>query len=192
MILNGVSLKLKDLRIDKILSKNGYENYTIYYSPLKSWFVFFGIMIPILLPLAIFLFSTIIELFLSNKYLFTLFLSVYIILGYLISSYVNNSFVLTKNELIIVNPNFPFRKFIVLKLNQIKLAEICNDKSWVFTILFGVFGGNYVRISRFSDTKKFYCYNLDVDCFDENWTEKTFDDFFDDLNSKNVKVKMKI
>ena len=186
-MLTGVSFKFKDKRIDKYLKDNDYSNYVIYYSPIKSWFFGLSLIALTLLPVSIFI--------TSNILVFTL-VAFYFFIGYLITSYYNNSFVILENQLIIINRNFPFLRFKMYNFNDINEVEINEGKGVLIKLvsgLFMIFGSNYVVIkTHFNTNRKYYCVNLDVDCYDENWTEKNLDDFSNDLKNRHLKVNMKI
>ncbi|MEM7514093.1 MAG: hypothetical protein AAF388_24425 [Bacteroidota bacterium] len=54
------------------------------------------------------------------------------------------------------------------------------------------FGGNYLEVYSSSSIKKYYCANLDIDCFDENWTELTLDSLHGSLKEKGVAVEFNL
>lgn len=101
MVLTGISAKLKDKRIDRILKKHGYtlSNCEIFYSPITVWLF----LLPFFLLTII---STVSYFFFYLIYLFPLYFLLYFMLGYLVVGYLNNSFVITENKLLVINPNF--------------------------------------------------------------------------------------
>jgi hypothetical protein len=176
----GISARLKDRRVDRVLAKQGYEaeQCEIFYSPITAWITYLAILLTIPLPFAIDYFS-----FLYRN--FTYF-CLYLLVGYLMGAYLNNSIVLTKNELVIVNPNFPFRHSVIYKLEEISYLKIDQSK-WLWpAFVFAHGGGNYVEISTGDTTRRFYCTCLQLDAYDENLTEKTMDDLRFALRERNV------
>jgi hypothetical protein len=174
--LTGVSLKLDDKRVDKKLEKEGYEQSNIFYSPIKSWL--FGISLIALQSLV--LHGGIFYLL----YIFPFYTTFYLLCAYLIAAYMNNSFAIHGNKLLVVNRNFPFYKFKVYEFEDINTLRINNSLILRLPLLFvGIFGSNYVEIRTNEKTERFYCIGLDIDCYDENWTEKNLDDFHYALQS---------
>lgn len=104
-------------------------------------------------------------------------------------AYFNNTPVLVKNELIIINPYFPFQNFEVFQMNDIKLIKI-DKSSFLPAWFFLIFKSNDVEIYLENENKRFYCTSLQVDCYDENWTEKTMDDFKYSLLKRGVIIEL--
>lgn len=194
-MLSGVSFKFKDKRIDKFLTDNNYSNYQIYYSPIKSWVFGLSFILLTTLPFSIFFYFDILRLLTTNIFLCIALVS-FLSIGYLINSYYNNSFVVLEHQLLVINRNFPFFRFKTYDFKDLKEIEINKGKSIFMNLIswfFMIFGSNYVRIKTHKNVnKKFYCINLDVDCYDENWTEKSLDDFYNNLKNRNVRVDIKI
>ena len=107
-------------------------------------------------------------------------------LGYLVVAYLNNSFVITENKILVVNPNFPFRRFIRYDLGQIQKVKIDSSKRLWITMVFAHSGNNYIEITAAHKANKFYCSYLNVDAFDENFTENTMDDLYASLKQNNI------
>ncbi|WP_442264857.1 hypothetical protein ACSIGC_10930 [Tenacibaculum sp. ZS6-P6] len=120
----------------------------------------------------------------------------YLFLGYLLTAYYSNSFVILEDKIIIINRNFPFTRFEKYNFKDLRDIEINKGKSFPMNLISWLFldlGSNYIKLKlQNTITRKFYCSNLDVDCYDENWTEKNLDDFYNDLKGRNVRVNMKI
>ncbi len=176
-MLTGVSLNLKDKRVDKILQSKGIATPEVYYSPVKTLPVALMMMVLFLFP-AIFLFP-------FNKY--GLLLLPYLPFIYLVFAYHNTSFALHDEKLTMINPNFPFKRVETVDLSAIELITI--DKRFIhWHLLFLLFGRNYVMIKTKQGVKKYHCACLELDAFDENWTEKTMDDFHLRLKEKGLPV----
>ncbi len=182
MFITGFSLKLKTKKVDKILLEKGYtlEECEIYYSPITSWFVLIAMMLSFFIP---FVFTDL----LSYKYNFWMCILTYFIVGYFFIAYLNNIPVLVKNELIMINPYFPFRNFEVFQIEAIAMVKI-DESSFLPAWIFLVFKSNYLENYK----KRFYCSSLQVDSFDENWTEKTMDDFKYSLLQNGVMVEFEL
>jgi hypothetical protein len=106
---------------------------------------------------------------------------------YLVSAYSNNTFAITADELVIVNPNYPFRKHSVIPLAAISYLHIGEySPTWRKLLLF--LSNNYIDLTMGSDTSRYYCIGLEADAYDENLTEKTIEDFQNELEKRNVKV----
>lgn len=186
-------MKLEDKRIKKHLKQIPLDQYTVYHSPIKSWFLFIFLILIIISPFSIYfigsLFSTS-----FNIIIISLIIS-YFIISYVISAYYNNSFIVSNNYLLVINPNFPFKTIKKYNLSSINEVIIDNDKRTVNSIflwIFFIINRNQIKIKLGKKIETFYCVNLDVDCCGENWTEKNLDDFYNDLKSKNINVHMKI
>ena len=169
------ALSIKDKRVDKMLLARNVTGADIYYSPIAIWFL-------LLVILAGINYWLIFMLALSKYY--PLFL-IYLAIGYVVSAYLNNSFALTQDTLIVVNPNFPFRQFKAYSLADIKQITIDKTKHrWHY--FFVIFSRNFVRIQTSQTSEKYFCVGLELDAFDENWTDKTMDTFHCKLIEKGV------
>ena len=185
--MHGVSLKLVDKNVDKILLNSGYEKPEIFYSPITSLIAFWGMLISmILLPLTL----LIIDILFSKPSIFIAVL-LYMIIGYLVVSILNRSFAITDKELLVINSHFPFCGIESYKLEEISDIKISSSWALRLLIIFG-FGNNYIKVKTKNQEKKFYCLFLEVDCYDENWTEKTLDDLENALKLKRINVKLEI
>jgi len=111
-------------------------------------------------------------------------------ISYLIAAYRNNSFVLTPTELIVINPNFPFKKVSKFSLDEITRIKIDEKKSMIVR-LFAVLVDYYVAIEYKGISKCFFCIGLHPDAFDENFTEDTLDDLYYALKNKGVETQFK-
>jgi hypothetical protein len=180
----GVSAKLKDRRVNTVLKQNDYslEDCTIYYSPIVGWLYYAGIFVA-------FTYGMLLLLVYYAFVMFTMFFLIYFVICYLFCAFLNNSFVITSKELIVVNPNFPFRRFEKFDLNSIKKV-ILHDSglilfSWIFLL-----SSRYAIIHDEGKQRKFYCAYLERDAYDENITEKNLDDFEAHLKQLNIKTEM--
>ncbi|MFA9213164.1 MAG: hypothetical protein ACEQSR_04870, partial [Candidatus Methylacidiphilales bacterium] len=138
--------KLKDNRVDKMLTSKGIVGGDIYYSTISVWIISLSIII--LSGIGVF------YLFASTIYGYLLI--PYLIISYLLNAYKNNSFALFDDKLIIINPNIPFRKVTIINNSEINLITIDKTKSnW--SKLFLDFGENYLLIQTKNKLLKFYC-----------------------------------
>ena len=98
---------------------------------------------------------------------------------------------LTKNRLIVVNFNLPFKKVKAYNLSEISQIKIANTR-WIPWVLFpfGIVLGHYVQVNH----HKFYCAGLDVDGYHEEDqdTELTLDDLERALQNKGLMVHFKL
>ena len=174
-------MNIKDKRVDKMLATDNINNADIYYSPIIFW----------ILSLVVILcggVGVIAWLALHKYYLFFLF---YFSVSYFISSYLNNSFALTEKHLHVINPNIPFKKIKSYDLSNIKQITIGKTKrKWHYVL--GIFGSNYITIQTTNKSEKYFCIGLEIDAFDENWTEKTIDNFNYKLREKNIQTVFNI
>ena len=180
-MLIGVSFKLKDKRVDKMLASRQLENAEIFYSPISSW----------LLVLLLIFSSAAWFLFYIATWNYWYLIIPYFTISYLINAFLNNSFALYKDNLFIINPNFPFRRFQKIKrddVNQITIDKI--KRQWFLVFL--AIGGNYLSVDTTNRKFKFHCAGLDQDSFDENWTEKTIEDLRFKLDQNKFPTTYKI
>ncbi len=98
------------------------------------------------------------------------------VLFYWAFSWLCNSFALTNEKLYIIKVSFLSKRFTAIKYSDIEWAEFGRSR-----------GGNYVEIYSNQKSKRYYCFGLEVDSIDENFTEKCFDDLFAELKEKSVK-----
>ena len=180
-MLTRISLKLKDKRVDKILASKNYDYAEIFYSPISTWILFLALIMP---SVAFLFFNAFIW-----KYWY--FIVLYFIISYLINAYLNNSFAVYEDKLFVINPNFPFRRFEIIKREDTKLITINNVKRQFFFI-FMAFGGCYLSINVPNKKMKFHCAGLDLDSYDENWTEKTIDDLYYKLVQNKFQTEFNI
>lgn len=165
---------IKDKRVDKQLKKNGFDHFTLFYSPISFWVV---ILVGIILSGAGLFYSI-----LASEYI--ILIIPYLFISYLVNAYLNNSFALTGDKLIVINPNFPFRKFKSYNRQEIKKITIDKIRMPWF-LYFAAFGKNYVQIeTKENASVKYYCINLEEDAYDENWTDETLDTFNSTLKDK--------
>jgi hypothetical protein len=184
MFTTGFSLKLKDLRVDHMLKSKGYNlsHTTIYYSPIITHLLFIVLILTFSLPpLIIYIWSFII--------LYYNFVVIYLIVIYLLGAYLNNSIAITETDLIIINPNFPFKKIKVYPFQNIESLEVKSSKIWLLTFPFLSLGGNFIRIYHKKYQKRYFCISLQEDAYDENWTELTIEDLISNLQNRKMKVE---
>lgn len=188
--MNGISFELRDQFVDKLLLKKGYKEAEIFYSPIACWFVFLLFTITFSIPLFIYVIYIILtEIPFTESLIYVL---IYFLLGYLLIAIFNKSFAVTKNELLIINAQFPFCKIRSYQFEEIKEVRISSSPllsklGFIFAIK-----GNFLQIKTRFSKRRYYCFFLDVDCFDENWTEKTLDDLHHKLMEKKVLVKFEL
>ncbi len=181
-------LNLKDKRIDKMLSSNGFapENSNIFYSPLTYWVMVVGAIC----------FGAVILSFQYPDYTSMLWYGVlvYVSIGYLFVAYANNSFVLSNGKLIAINANAPFKQFISFNQEMVSKVEIGNSWLKYFIWLLGDFNCHYVAITSAGKRTKFLCVGLTTDdAYGQKWwTEQTLNDLNTCLNSNGVKTNYKI
>ena len=182
MILEAPVVKFTDKRVDKIIKKLGYKAVEVFYSPIIAALYYLALLLLTIFPMIFFIWD-----FFEYKYFW--YLSIFILVSYLLNAFLNNSIVLTNKEIIIVNPNFPFKKQTII--NMLDIDSVVLDKSkkirWS-SWFFGVLGGNYIEINTQSKKHLFFCIYLDVECYDEHLTGKTLDDLHFSLKKMNIPV----
>jgi hypothetical protein len=181
-MLIGVGFNLKDKRVDKMLRSKGIMDADIFYSPIKCWLVLL-----LLLGLQM---GIIVIMILNTVY--SLLLIPYFIISYFVNAYYNNSFALHEDKITIINPNFPFRQITTIDIQDIQCIVIDRDKrKWTPWFIL-IFRQNYLLIKTNNKKMKFYCSGLEIDCYDENWTEKTIDDLETELRQKGISTDFKL
>lgn len=181
-----------DKRVDAIIKKKGYEEAQIFYSPILVRLLIF-ILVGSMTDFMLYVFGLI---YLFDNFHFSFLIGVitiYLSSIYLIISYLNHSFALSENKLLVINPNFPFnlyREFYMTDIEKIVINENRIMSIFLFLITFG--SGNYVELELKNGLKKrFYCIYLDEDYSDESYTEITIEDLVDELRVKKIKVESK-
>ena len=56
---------------------------------------------------------------------------------------------------------------------------------WLLS-LFGIFGGNYLELIEEGKTRRYFCIGLETDAYDENFTEKTIEEFYQWLKRHGI------
>lgn len=170
-------MSLTDKRVDRMLLRRDMTVDAIYYSPITAWLV--------TLLLFLLYFGLAAYLIIAAGYYLPV--AIYLFLGYLVAAHMNTSFAVTDSELIAVNPDFPFSRFDVIPLSDIEHIIIDNTRRrWHYA--FFVFGDNYLLLKTKTTTLKYYCAGLELDAFDENWTDLTIDDLHYALTKRGVGV----
>ena len=164
-----------------MLSKNEYPNSTIFYTPISAWLFFLVMFLVLLLPILVEAIPIIWES--SWEYLL-----LYLCCAYLVAAYLHNSFAIAEGELLVINPNFPFRKVRSYPLSSVLSVQIAQSRWLSIVWLFGSLGKNFVEIRTFKGKFRYYCTSLDIDCYDENQTRLTLDDFHVALRQEEVSV----
>jgi hypothetical protein len=184
--MTEVSAKIKDRRIDKYLEKKGYNlaECEMFYSPITGFLFYLLILIAFTIPWCVF-FPLLI---LKYPYYFLIYFTV----QYLALAYLNNSYIITQQKLIVINPNFPFQKMKVYEFGEIENIKIDNSWLTLLTWIFLIFCSNYIEVHTTNKVHRFYSIFLNVDCCDENITEKTLDDFNDNLAKHNIATEFNL
>ena len=191
-MLIGGSMNLRDKRADRMLQSATNAHCEIFYSPIQGWVVFWGLLGMAFLGGGSVLFILLVQYI--GDYILPIILSIplYFFAGYLIAGKLNNSFAIAAEGVWIINPNWPWRKgeFIVWKsIEKIKIGE---NKKYFLARFFGMSELNYLEIKTGDRLTTFYCAGLGIDCFDENFTEKTLDDLKMTLEKKELKIEWTI
>ena len=71
---------------------------------------------------------------------------------------------------------------------MIKIDELTFIPAWIFLI----FKSNYIEVYFNNKKGRFYCSSLQLDSFDENWTEKTIDDLQYSLLKKGIMIEFRL
>lgn len=180
------SAKLKDKRVDKILEKSGQNmaECTVFYSPIVGFWAYFAIFIAVLIPFSLKIAGLILQ--------YPRYVVLYLIVQYLALAYLNNSFVLTPKNLLVINPNFPFQHCTTYALDQVEKVTIDRSGFRWFSWILLIFTSHFTAISSRGATRRFYCMLLERDAFDENITEKNLDDFQAALTQQGVVLDFKL
>ncbi len=169
--------KFKDRRVDKTIQLHGYvtAESELFYSPILLSFFFLPVFALLLFPITVALVSN-----------YPIYCAIYLIISYLQAAYLNNSFVISGKKLLVVNNNSPFRRCVAYDLKQVKIIKIDRSRFLRITWFFAQFGYNYVEVITENQVARYYCVGLEQDAYDENFTEKTMDDFHAALKQNNV------
>lgn len=179
-MLIGVSFNIRDKRVDRKLMAENIICADVYYSPIGSWI------------LVLFLFGIAIGAFLIPIFQYFYHLAVlYIIVSYLINARLSNSFVLQYDQVIVINPNVPFRQFNAIPKSSIRHIAI-KEREFNWQGLFLAIGKNYLEVDTKEGVYKFPCAGLEQDSYDENWTEKTIDELYYVLQQAGYSVSYEI
>jgi len=181
---------MRECIVEKILLKNGFPRSEIFHSPIWIWWMFWIVIFSMGLSFWFALLRYFISLFSFETVI--IYVIGYVVISYLIIKFLNRSFAITDGKILIVNSHPPFREFEYFNFNQIQKVKISSDWRLKILIIFGIFHTNYIQIETKFQKKRFYCLFLDVDCYDENFTEKTLDDLATSLKSKGVIVNLEI
>lgn len=173
--------ELSDKRVDRVLLRKGYTDANIFYSPIGAWLTLLtGIIGAALI-------STGFILMFWSPWL--LLLLPYLFIAYLLNAWHCCCFALVEGKCCIINPNWPFRKFEVIGLNDIESVSIDEQgKGW--KKFFTLFGTNYIEVKTAAGKQRFYCAYLQLDAFDENFTKQTIEDFQYALEHAGIPVQM--
>lgn len=183
----GMSMELRDKRVDKIAQNLHLDHPEIYFSPFQSWLTSLTLFFTyIQLPAFILIYQ-----FDILKFFFWFFIIAYFIVGYIVNSYMSHSILMDSNSLYIINPNFIFMSIVHYPLCEITHIKLGETKH-IWHHIFGVLGSNFIEIESHSIKRKFFCVWLEIDAYDENWTEKTMDDLYYNLQKKNIDVEVTI
>lgn len=183
--LTGVSLKLTDKRIIPVLQKNGYAIDAIYCSPIQSWLLLFSLLLSAMSPILISIFAVSLWAVLAG-------LLIYFVMVYLYNNRYYNSFAIQPDRsIVVVNLNWPLRRVKRIHAESVIQIRVASVKEKWWYIMLCHFRGNYIEITfNNKETERIYCSGLLLDAFDENWTERTFDDFYCHLIRLSYKVEV--
>lgn len=161
-----------------MLRDRGYPSADIFVSPIKTWGCVVG--------LAVLSLGQVLILFLQIPIVF-LALIPYLVVSYLLNAARNNSFAICHEKLLVVNSNFPFRRFTEIPFSEIELITFANSRSWIKSVFLAI-SGNYLKVETGSRTYHFPCEGLAEDTWDGNWTKRTLDDLQIALERKGIPV----
>jgi hypothetical protein len=111
--------------------------------------------------------------------------------SHLVNGYHHNSFALHDKDLIVINPNYPFRQLTIISIDDITQVEI-NRGKYKWKYLFLLFEDNYLSVQTKNTTHSFYCSGLEMDGFDEGFTERTIEDLDRDLKQRRILARLNI
>ena len=183
--IDGFSLT--DKRVDKLISKKGFKEYEVFYSPIKVWFSFWSLLFAIYFP---FILTVFYEHFSFQSTL--IYISIYLTVTYFFVGILNRSFAITDKKFLVINSHFPLWRVQSFNFDEITDIKISSDWKLKILILLGLFNSNYVQITVNNRKYKFYCLFLNVDYHDENWTDKTLDSLKTSLKLKGLNAKLEI
>ena len=152
--------KFRSRQVDALFQQAGYSGNDIYYSSIKTWFIWAPLSLVFVSFFAIDFFPSA-SAFFDFAISHWLFLLSYFVITYVFSAFVNNNFALTCRDLMIANPNFPFRRQMSIPYEDIEAVKIDRLKApLILFFIIGSFGRNYIEIRTSAITRRFYCFNL--------------------------------
>jgi hypothetical protein len=80
---------------------------------------------------------------------------------------------------------------LTIDLNDILNVTI-DTKKRKWPQAFILFSENYIEVTTRNKSQKFYCTGLELDSYDENWTEKTIEDLDSNLKEKGIPTDFKL
>jgi hypothetical protein len=188
MILTGVSFKMKDKRVDKMLSATGMSGADIYYAPIGCW----ALVVMLYLGMIGGLLVSILINSPGSQLLIVLCVCLfYLLISYLINAPRHNTIALYEDKLIAVNPNPPFRKITVFNNSEIRKIIFDQQHSrWLGC--FAALSDNYLLIETGDQSIKIHCAGLETDSYDEDWTEKVLEDLNAALLKKGIHTEIRL
>ncbi len=172
-------IKIKDNRVDRLIKNSGFnpDKFRIYYSPITIiWYDF--ILLVLVSGIILVIYQTLISML--------IYLPVYSIITYSLGAKLNNSVAVSDKLIIIVNPNFPFRKILVYYVDNIDFIEIKHSLFRFLMWPFFIFTGNNINISSKGKYERYYCTSLELNVYDENFTKLDLDDLISHLRRLGI------
>lgn len=162
-----------------MLARNGIAEAGIFYSPVQVWLYIILMMTT----------AGIYVVFAARSSLTVAALVlVYRSVSYLLYTRCSNSFAVRHDTLYIINPSHPFRKFKVCALKDIRAVTFDEDKKTWINRIFLLGSCNDLLVETGEGIYKYACAGLDLDAFDEGFTEKNLDDLRYHLEGKGLRV----
>lgn len=101
----------------------------------------------------------------------------------------SNSFVILKDDIYVINANFPFKSVRKFKKKEIQKIALNRNGSISTHSVFLSFETPYLDIySNNGQKHRFYCAPLDIDTYDENLSKHSLDDLYHQLQNKAYPV----
>lgn len=171
--------KLKDRRVDRILTANGFESVITIYNPITGWLFYYLLILLAIYGMLFTAFPSLVAW--STPFLLILF--------YLSFAHGGYSVALSKKQLAFINPNFPFRNSSFINLKEVKHVTTTPANQNLLQSLFQ-WEKRRIRVTMNNASEQTFFTSIEWESFDENITESHLDDLIEALEEQSIPVNV--
>jgi hypothetical protein len=116
------------------------------------------------------------------------------LISYLLFSKWSNSFVITPDKIIAINPNFLCKKYVEFDKSDVQKITI-QSFSNIIGYFFLIGNQHFLQIECKNKVEKFYCVGLGHDSYYDEiecWTEKSLEDLHTALEKSGIDTYMEL